>query len=71
MLTGIIFYTAYLAIALATGWFSGIITRAEIGAHPMTRDLDLEWISIPIGILLGAIWPITIPLLLTIASVLK
>ena len=71
MLTGIIFYAAYLAIAIATGWFAGIITRAEIGAHPRTRDHDLEWVSIPVAILLGAIWPITIPLLITIASVLK
>jgi len=71
MLIGILFYTTYMLVAACTAWASQAVFGAHISAHPKTRDLGLEWISWPLGVLSGITWPITIPVAIIIAGVMK
>lgn len=71
MLAGIIFYTIYFIVAAFTTSVTRVIFEAHISSFPKTRDLGLEWVSWPLGVLAGIVWPITIPVAIIIAGVIK
>lgn len=71
MLIGILFYMLYALAAGCTAWAAQAVFGAYLSAHPRTRDLGIEWISWPLGILAGITWPLTIPVAIIIAGVMK
>ncbi len=60
-----------MLVAACTAWVSRAVFSAHISAHPSTRELGIEWISWPLGVLSGITWPITIPVAIIIAGVIK
>ncbi len=71
MLAGIIFYTIYFIVAAFTTSVARAIFEAHISSFPKTRELGLEWVSWPLGVLAGIAWPITIPVAIIVAGVIK
>lgn len=71
MFIGILFYTIYILTAAGTAWVARAGFGAYLSAHPSTRNLGIEWISWPLGVLTGIAWPITIPAAIIIVGVIK
>ena len=71
MITGIVFYTIYMLAAACTAVVSQTVFEALLIAHPRLRDCNFGWIAWPLGILSGITWPITVPVALIIAGVIK
>ena len=71
MILGIIFYTLYVGLSIATGYVAHAISLAELTTNPKTRDLNMGWLSWPIAVLTGVCWPISIPFFVTWAAMVK
>jgi hypothetical protein len=71
MLIGILFYMLYALTAGCTAVVAQTIFWAHLTTHPNVRDRGLEWTSWPLGILTGITWPLTIPMAIIIAGVVK
>lgn len=67
----ILFTILYGAIAGAVGWLCYTYVGSEIYAHPSTRGREYQWVGIAAGVILGFMWPITIPFALITALILK
>jgi hypothetical protein len=71
MFIGILFYTIYMLAAACTAWVAQTIFYAHMETHPSTRERGFGWIAWPLGVLTGITWPITIPIAIIIAGVMK
>ena len=71
MFIGILFYTMYILAAACTAWVAQVIFGAHLSTHPRTRELGIDWISWPLGVLVGITWPLTIPVAIIIVGVIK
>lgn len=71
MLIEIIFYMMYILAAGCTSVVAQTVFWAHLTTHPSTRDLGLEWVAWPLGVLVGFTWPFTVPVAIIIAGVMK
>ena len=71
MFIGILFYSMYILAAVCTTQVACAVFGAYLSTHQNTRNLGIEWISWPLGVLTGITWPITIPAAIIIAGVIK
>lgn len=71
MLIGILFYMLYALVAGCTTVVTQTIFWAHLTTHPNTRDREIGWVAWPLGIFAGIVWPLTIPITIIIAGVIK
>jgi len=71
MLIGILFYMLYALAAGCTTVVTQTIFWAHLTTHPNTRDREIGWVAWPLGIFAGIVWPLTIPIAIIIAGVVK
>ena len=70
-ITDIILATIYLIVAIATAYGTGAVARALLETNPRTRNYKLGWMGWILGTIMGIVWPITIPLMIITAGVVK
>lgn len=70
-ISDIILILIYFGCAFFTAWIASVILEAELLTHPKTRHLNISWLGVIAGIIIGFLWPIMIPVFIIWAGLIK